>query len=154
MRGGKVQCGGKGRALARKARTTTTTLARSKKQSESAAAAASSSTSTSSASSSSSFDALALSRRDALLSSAAATLLASFSAAATPRRALAADAAAVGTYLQPSASIEGFSHYVPSASETPAIRAGVIKADPSRGFYSFDLPSSWRPQKMANVLTG
>ena len=53
-----------------------------------------------------------------------------------------------------SQTVEGFSHYQPSNAETPSIRAGVIKADPTRGLYSFDLPSNWRPQKMSNVLTG
>lgn len=93
------------------------------------------------------------SRRDALLSAAAASIL---SSAITFRTlpASAGDAAAVGTYLLKSSSIEGFSHYQPSNTETPSIRAGVIKPNPTRGFYSFDLPSSWRPQKMANVLTG
>lgn len=91
----------------------------------------------------------AFSRRDALFTAAALSAL-----ALSPLPASAGDAAAVGTYLPKSSSVEGFSHYQPSSNETPSIRAGVIKPDPSRGLYSFDLPSNWRPQKMANVLTG
>ena len=97
------------------------------------------------------------SRRDALLSAAALSAAAAslaLPAALLPLPARAADAAAVGTYLPKAADLEGFSHYQPSSTETPSIRAGVIKPDPTRGLYSFDLPSNWRPQKMANVLTG
>lgn len=149
-----MQCGGGGRRTAARTTTTMTTFARSKQAAESAAAS-SSTTSTSTTSTS----ANNLSRRNSLLSAAASAMLttSTFSTSvqlASPLPALAADAAAVGTYLPASSSVEGFSHYVPSPSETPAIRAGVIKADASRGFYSFDLPSTWRPQKMANVLTG
>jgi len=145
-------------ASARFARSTTT-----KRAAESASSPPSSSPSTSSTSTSSTATdqpaaaaAAAFSRRDALFSAAAAAsaLSAVSSSLLTPLPARAGDAAAVGTYLPKSSTIEGFSHYQPSNTETPSIRAGVIKADPTRGFYSFDLPSNWRPQKMANVLTG
>lgn len=142
-------------ASVRFARSTTT-----KRAAESASSPPSTSTLTSTSSATdqpaAAAAAAAFSRRDALFSAAAAAsaLSAVSSSLLTPLPALAGDAAAVGTYLPKSSTIEGFSHYQPSNTETPSIRAGVIKADPTRGFYSFDLPSSWRPQKMANVLTG
>lgn len=48
----------------------------------------------------------------------------------------------VGTYLPPAEGLPGFCLYRPDEKKTPAIRAGVIKADPD--FYQFALVGAAR----------
>lgn len=52
----------------------------------------------------------------------------------------------------PSAATDGFVVYSPDTRSTPAIRAGVIQANPS--FYSFDLPPTWKEGTILNILSG
>lgn len=59
---------------------------------------------------------------------------------------------AVETYLPKDESNPGFVRYEPDAKKTPAIRAGVIKGEPS--FYSVSLPNTWAEGQLSNVLTG
>ncbi|KAL6782125.1 hypothetical protein ACKKBF_B10760 [Auxenochlorella protothecoides x Auxenochlorella symbiontica] len=57
----------------------------------------------------------------------------------------------VRAYLPP-ASTPGFVQYTPDEKKTPAIRAGVIKPDPS--FYTFVLPENWSEGLILNILSG
>ncbi|KAL4420172.1 hypothetical protein ABPG77_008308 [Micractinium sp. CCAP 211/92] len=74
--------------------------------------------------------------------------------AAAPQLAQAAAQAPVpvGTYLPPAEGLPGFCLYRPDEKKTPAIRAGVIKADPD--FYQFALPETWAEAQLLNILTG
>lgn len=74
--------------------------------------------------------------------------------AAAPKLALASaqTPVPVGTYLPPAEGLPGFCLFRPDAKKTPAIRAGVIKADPD--FYQFALPESWAEAQLLNILTG
>ncbi|XRB15518.1 PsbP domain-containing protein 6 [Pseudoscourfieldia marina] len=62
-----------------------------------------------------------------------------------------AEGAQVGSYLPASTIEEGFVDFVPDADLTPALRAGKIDA---QNPYRFSLPSTWRKNRVANILSG
>ena len=57
----------------------------------------------------------------------------------------------MGSYLPASTIEEGFVDFVPDADLTPALRAGKIDA---QNPYRFSLPSTWRKNRVANILSG
>lgn len=57
-----------------------------------------------------------------------------------------------GDFCQPSATRDGYVKYTPTSKSTPAIRAGVIQANPE--YYSFELPGTWSEGTILNILSG
>ncbi|EFJ20658.1 hypothetical protein SELMODRAFT_176658 [Selaginella moellendorffii] len=54
----------------------------------------------------------------------------------------------VGAYLPPVESLPGFVQFKASGRDTPALRAGNVQP------YEFILPSTWKQQRIANILSG
>ncbi|KAH7277169.1 hypothetical protein KP509_39G037400 [Ceratopteris richardii] len=55
---------------------------------------------------------------------------------------------AVGAYLPPVPSLEGFVQFTATTKDTPALRAGNVQP------YKFVLPSTWKQARVANILSG
>lgn len=55
---------------------------------------------------------------------------------------------AVGAYLPPAPSLEGFVQFKATSKDTPALRAGNVQP------YQFALPPTWRQARIANILSG